>query len=726
MSEVIRIEDQYYILAGSSLADARTHVLKSGNSFAVFDRQGDFHPVGLGQQGLYHEGTRHLSRLELRLQGQRPLLLSSALKRDNLIVTADLTNQDHEAGDELVRRGRLHLFRSALLQPGACYLKFRVTNLGPERIEARISLLLEADFADIFEVRGMKRPLRGQALEPRLSQDSLTLGYRGLDMVERFTRIEASPFPSLVAETEIGYRLELGPHESREIGLHVACELGKDRVELLSFSQALHEAEREQQTRATEYCEILGSNEHFNDWCQRSMADLQMMVTETATGLYPYAGIPWFDTAFGRDGILTAVELLWVNPRIARGVLRFLAARQAQDLDDNREAEPGKILHETRLGEMAALQEIPFGLYYGSVDATPLFLMLAGAYHEQHGDSEFLSALWPQIERALRWIDVYGDIDGDGFVEYRRRSPHGLLQQGWKDSEDSIFHRNGSLAEGPTALCEVQGYAYAAKRSIAKVAATLGKLEQARELERQAADLKQRFGAAFWDEELRSYVLALDGDKRPCRIMTSNPGHCLYSGIAEAEAARKLCHRLMEPDLFNGWGIRTVASGEARYNPIAYHNGSVWPHDNALIAAGLARYGHKDGALKIFESFFDATRFLEGSRLPELFCGFPRREGEGPTLYPVACSPQAWAAGAIFLLLQAALGLELRGGEGLIRFHEPRLPHFLKWVELRNLEIGKTKLDLLVEPRADPPIRLLSASPVEIVIEEGPALAPVD
>jgi glycogen debranching enzyme len=345
---------------------------------------------------------------------------------------------------------------------------------------------------------------------------------------------------------------------------------------------------------------------------------------------------------------------------------------------------------------MAALGEIPFGRYYGSVDATPLFVLLTGAYYERTGDRAFVESIWPNLEAALRWIDSYGDPDGDGFVEYLRHSPTGLVHQGWKDSHDSVFHADGSLARGPIALCEVQGYVYAAKRAAAGLAALLGHEKKARELVQQARALQERFEEAFWCEELSTYALALDGAKQPCRVRTSNAGHCLLAGIAQPERARRVAQTLLSAESFSGWGVRTVAATETRYNPMSYHNGSVWPHDNALLAYGLSRYLIKDEVLKIMDGLFHASLFMDLHRLPELFCGFVRRPGEGPTLYPVACAPQSWSAGAVFLLLQACLGLEVKGPEAQVCFSYPCLPPFLKEVRIRNLKVGEASLDLLL------------------------------
>jgi glycogen debranching enzyme len=381
----------------------------------------------------------------------------------------------------------------------------------------------------------------------------------------------------------------------------------------------------------------------------------------------------------------------------ARRALLNFANTQADDADPGRDAEPGKILHETRKGELAALGEIPFERYYGSVDSTPLFVALAGEYFRRTGDLRFVRNLWPNIERALDWIGRYGDADGDGFVEYRRRSTNGLVHQGWKDSEDAIFHSDGRAAEGPIALAEVQGYVYRARLDAAEMAAALGRKEQALALNGQAMQLREAFERGFWCEELGTYAIALDGAKRPCRVHSSNAGQVLWSGIASPERARRIANALLDPASFSGWGVRTIAEGEPRYNPMSYHNGSIWPHDNALIAAGFARYGMQDKALALLTALFEASLFMDLHRLPELFCGFPRRPSGGPTLYPIACSPQAWASASVFYLLQACLGLSFSAAAPHVRFHHPLLPEWLPWVKIMNLRVGEASADLAFE-----------------------------
>lgn len=697
MEEIISVNDQYYILASSSMADDRTRVLKDGETFGVFDRYGDIQPVGRGTQGLYHEGTRFLSRQELFLNNDRPMLLSSSVKEDNALLAVDLTNADfYRDGRIVVPRGSVHVFRSRFLWHGVGYERLRLSNFSLNPVTVQVGVRFESDFADIFEVRGAKREHKGKRLPGVAEKDRLVLPYEGLDGVVRQTRIMFSPAPTSVSSAQALFDIVLEPKAETMVTITVSCDIGAKQHACFAYDHAMAEAGMGLRNEQVHECVIRTSNEQFNEWWNRSLLDLRMMVTDTSEGPYPYAGVPWFSTPFGRDGIITALEALWIKPHLARGVLAYLAKTQATETKAAQDAEPGKILHETRKGEMAALGEIPFGLYYGSVDSTPLFVMLAGAYYERTGDLEFMGALWPNIELAIRWIDTYGDQDGDGFVEYIRKSRTGLDNQGWKDSNDSVSHQNGELAEGPIALCEVQAYVYDAKLQAARLAAVLGHSEQASELRRQADVLKQRFDEAFWCDELSTYALALDGHKKPCRVRTSNAGHCLYTGIASADRAVRVAHTLMADDSFSGWGIRTLADGERRYNPMSYHNGSVWPHDNALIAAGLARYGLKAGVEKVMAGLFDASLVVDFHRLPELFCGFVRRPGQGLTRYPVACNPQAWAAASAFMGLQACLGMSIRAPEAKVLFTYPILPAFLHELQIKNLKVGEACVDLLV------------------------------
>jgi glycogen debranching enzyme len=696
--EAIRIEDRWYVLATSSRADDRIRVLKHGDTFAVFDRFGDVHPIGTGGQGIYYEGTRYLSAFELRVNGQRPMLLNSNVRQDNSLLTVDLTTPDfYDDGQLAVLKGTVHLFRAKLLWQGAAHEHIRLANFGDRRVKLRLSLQFDADYSDIFEVRGFIRTRRGTLLAPQVHDDRVVIAYEGLDGVARRTILRFSPTPTKVSAGRAEYEIVLDPKEKIELQVVVICEPSGYTQHPVGYEEALATAEKALPDAEQRGCRIWTSNERFNDWINRSAADLVMLSTDTADGPYPYAGVPWYSTPFGRDGILTAILYMGVDPSMARAVLTYLGHAQADAVSPENDAEPGKILHETRKGELAALGEIPFGRYYGSIDSTPLFVVLAGAYYHRTGDLGFISGLWPHLERALQWIDAYGDVDGDGFVEYERKSSKGLTNQGWKDSEDAVFHRDGGLAHGSIALAEVQGYVYLAKLHAAALAQALDLPEQASSLRKAAAQLRQRFERAFWSKELGTYAIALDGEKRPCLVRSSNAGQVLWTGIATLAHARRTGGRLFEPSSFSGWGVRTIAEGEARYNPMSYHNGSIWPHDNALIAMGLARYGMRHQALQILAAMFDASQFMDQQRLPELYCGFVRRPNEGPTLYPVACSPQAWASASVFYLLQAALGLSFDAPAHSVRFDHPMLPPFLRRVEVRNLRIGDAAIDLAFE-----------------------------
>jgi glycogen debranching enzyme len=695
-----QLEDTFYIRATDAPADYVSRVLKDGETFAVFDPHGDIQAAGGGQEGLYHEGTRFLSHLLFKLGNARPFLLNSVVTKDNSLFVVNLTNPDvYQRGQLMLPRGTLHITRTKLLRESTCHESLRFINYGLSSVEVYFSIEFDADFADLFEVRGMTRERRGIRRVATIEADQLWFTYEGLDGVLRRMRIRCASAADDLTASGATFVQRLGPKEEKEFFLTYGCQIPSSASADVSYEQAHAEVEVAPKSLQAQDCQIRTSSVQFNEWLVRSSSDLHMMFTATPYGFYPYAGVPWFSTPFGRDGIITALEYLWVNPKIARGVLGYLAALQAKQRDPDRDAEPGKILHETRRGEMAALREIPFDRYYGSVDATPLFVMLAGAYFDCTHDLGFIRSIWPHIDFALRWIDNYGDRDGDGFVEYERRSSSGLIHQGWKDSWDSVFHSDGTLAEGPIALCEVQGYAYAAKLSGAAIASALGQTKKARVLLTQAQVLKEAFQKAFWCGEISTYALALDGEKEQCKVITSNAGHCLYTGVAEIEQAGRIANTLMQEHSFSGWGVRTLAVAEARFNPMSYHNGSIWPHDNALIAAGLARYGFKDHANRILSGLFAASLFVE-YRLPELFCGFYRRDGEGPVPYPVACSPQSWSAASVFLLLQAILGMKIDAASSRLSFVRPVLPEFLDEIQIKNLKVGDGSVDLRIHRRA--------------------------
>jgi glycogen debranching enzyme len=693
-------EAPFYIpMTGPAARPRRS--LKHDDTFIVLDSHGDIGASAGGPDGLFNADTRYLARLELVLDHVQPLLLGSNLRDDNSALTVDLTNPDIYRNERIVlQKDMLHIVRTVFLWRGTAYQRIGLQNHGENPANFDLTLLFDNDFADLFEVRGEKRPRRGTGSSKLLGPSDVVLDYRGLDGKSRSTALHFDPRPTRLAVNAATYHFELAPQQISSLFVAASCNKPAGHKPV-PFFRGLLAHRREMRHSAAGATSIETSNDILNEVLCQSMADLNMLMTDTPQGRYPYAGIPWYSTTFGRDGIITALQMLWIDPRIARGVLRRLAFYQAKTVDPLADAEPGKILHEMRGGEMADLGEVPFAQYYGSVDATPLFVLLAGLYVERTGDDETLAELWPAIEAALAWIDGAGDPDRDGFVEYQRASERGLANQGWKDSYDAIFHADGRLADGYIALAEVQGYVFAGKQLAARCALRLGKADQAGKLAAEAQRLAERFEEAFWCEELGTYALALDGAKQPCRVRTSNAGQLLFSGMVREDRARMVAADLMRPHFFTGWGIRTVARGEARYNPMSYHDGSIWPHDNALIALGLGRYGLKHSVERVFKALFDAATYMDLRRLPELFCGFQREKQRGPTLYPVACAPQAWASATPFTLLEAALGLEFDVQRGEIRLRNPRLPAFLNEVILRELQLGPSSVDLRVRRHGD-------------------------
>jgi glycogen debranching enzyme len=698
LTDIVRVADEYYVRASSALVDDRTRVLKWGDTFAVLNRYGDIEDLGFSQFGLFHAESRHLSRFSLRLNQQQPLLLGSTVRDDNAFLSVDVTNVDTAlSSDERLPRGTIHVFRSQFLSLATRYEQIRILNYGLEPVRLAVLFQFDADFADIFEVRGTKRERKGDRLPDQIDGDAAILAYKGLDGVFRRTRIEFSPHPSSLTSREARFNMTLESKQETSIFSTVACQRDATTNIIVPYETAFRALQREFDRPRPDESQITTSSESFNSWLKRSSSDLRMLIEANPEGPYPYAGVPWFSTVFGRDGIITALECLWTSPRIAESVLKYLAETQATEEIPEQDAEPGKILHEMRRGEMAATKEVPFARYYGSVDSTPLFVMLAGAYFQRTGDLALLKKIWPNIKRALHWMETYGDRDHDGFVEYEQRSSKGLVQQGWKDSQDSVFHEDGRLAEPPIALCEVQGYAYAAKLAGALLARALHEPELAGELDAAAENLQANFEEAFWCKELGTYALALDGEKKQCRVRSSNAGHALFCKIASPQHAKATARSLMSEHSFCGWGVRTIAACEARYNPMSYHDGSVWPHDNALIALGFSFYGLQDDVAKILDGLHEASQHVELHRLPELFCGFHKRpETNGPTLYPVACSPQAWAAGSVYMLIEACLGLSVRAPERQICFTNPRLPSNLNEVRIQNLRVADASADFLI------------------------------
>jgi glycogen debranching enzyme len=703
---VIKVGSDFYIHASSLTSRRATRVLVNGESFAVFEVGGDILETPDEPLGFFHRDTRYLSRFELKIAGETPYYLNSYASRENAQLRINLSNPDLGVNGEIeLPRNSTQIERNWVIAGPALFHKVIVRNFSRLPVKMPLDFLFGVDFADLFEVRGFRRTRRGDHSEPEVAPGSVRFPYQGLDGVQRFTSIVFDPEPSTLDVRRASYLVALEPDEQKD--LEIRIEAGYEQPArqhcTMGFADALKQRRSEIACFDAGWSNITASNESLDSLLRRSSADLTSMIRYTPEGAFMMAGIPWFATLFGRDSILTALFALPFNPALAVGTLKTLAALQGCEVNRHRDEQPGKIVHEIRGGELAAIGEVPFGRYYGSVDATPLFLWLLGRYVVTTGDLKLADQLWSNAERALQWIERWGDRDGDLYVEYLREAPRGLANQGWKDSFDSISHADGTLARPPIALCEVQGYVYAAYLSIAEVARWLGRRAVADRLSERAGALKSRFLRDFWLEREHTVALALDAEKKPCQVMASNAAHCLATGLLERQQGEALAKRLLSEEMFSGWGVRTLSLRERRYNPMSYHNGSVWPHDNAIVAAGLGRINRHDGVLKILDGLLQAGAQLKTGSLPELFCGFPRGERLGPVPYPVACHPQAWSAASVFMIVQAMLGIEVKGFERKLVVDSPVMPHWLDWIKVENLKVGSGAISLMVRRTPEVP-----------------------
>ncbi len=737
-------------------------VLKEHDMFLVSDANGDIAAHNVDGQGLYWRDTRFLSLYELAIDGGRPQLLS-ATGEHSFMTNLQFGNVAFRTAEGQEVPARTVSIRRNRFLSGGLHERIGLFNYNRFPVALCLTLAFGSDFRDMFDVRGYARRSKHGAIDlPRRDDRSVVLGYTGLDGVRRSTTVRFDQEPSHVevhppdpipaqpiqllpgisgkgdprAEVpvrpptaSVEFSLEVPPGRFVAITFQVVPHLGERPPEVTPPSldseflemRASYEAWESGATR------ISTDHEIFNAVLRRSLHDLRLLSDHRPTGYLPSAGIPWFSVPFGRDSLITSLQTLCLQPEIARATLRFLAEHQGQELNDWRDEEPGKILHEIRLGEMAALGQVPHTPYYGSVDATPLFLITLGEYLRWTGDWELGRDLRPNVEAALEWIDRFGDLDGDGFVEYASRSEHGIRNQGWKDSHDSICYRDGRLVEPPIALAEVQGYVFDARMQMADYFTKLGEPERAARLCHQAAELRERFQRDWWIEEEQCFALALDADKRKVPSVSSNPGHCLWAGLFDNDAADRLGMRLMADDMLCGWGVRTLSSKEPTFNPMSYHNGSVWPHDNSLVIAGLKRYGMDERAMRVADEVIDAAVRFPLNRLPELFCGFARdrRYFSMPAQYPVSCSPQAWAAASIFLIVQAMLGFRPDADANRLVVR-PTLLGRINEITLENLRVGTHQIDLEIrQDGARPRVTVLRGGPVEVVIDAStPSLAP--
>lgn len=715
-----RLIDGGYDIRASAGADIPKLVLKHDDAFLVADRLGDVPGIPDGAFGFYTEDTRFLQRLELDLEGQRLLLLNATIGGERWESAIDLTNADVVRGGRLWLPSRtLRISRRLTIFDRRLYQMVAIESFARQAHEITLTWNFGTDFVDVFEVRGHRRLARGVAQPPRVEPSAVELPYRGRDGVVRTTRLDFEPAPTELDAATARYRLRLAPHGRTEIAVSVAAAVGLvPPARPLGWEEALSQRSAVVDGLRRDWARVASDHQGFNRWVERSRSDLHLLLTATDDGFVPYAGIPWYVAPFGRDALVTALQVLPFAPEIARGTLRFLARHQARADDPFTDQEPGKILHEYRRGELASCREIPFLPYYGSVDATPLFVMLLAEYARWTGDVDLARDLWPAVDRALAWMASHSTGDEPGYLRYARRSARGLDNQGWKDSYDAVMHASGALAPRPVAVVEAQGYQYAALLGAAAVAEAIGLADCAPTLRARAERLRVRFERDFWMEAENFYALALDGDDRACRVIASNPGHCLWTGIVSGARAPAVSQRLMASDMFTGWGLRTLGARELLYNPMSYHDGSVWPHDTAIAALGMRRYGLVEPFLALATALFEAAVHFPESRMPELFCGFPRRPGHGPTRYPVACEPQAWSAGVVFHLITGMLGLVPSAAENRLTLDRPRLPAWLQWIEVHGLGLGKSRVTLrATQGREGAAVELLARDgDVELVV----------
>jgi glycogen debranching enzyme len=695
----------------------RLYALKDRDTFMVADAFGDI--LGSGD-GLFHDDTRILSRYQLFLGSHPPSLLSAAIARDNVFFTSHSANQRLPfPGGPMAPPGVLHIARKRFLWEERLFEQVRMVNYSRDEVIIPLVIEFDTDFRDMFEVRGLGRARRGFKHPPVMDGRSVALRYTGLDGADRSSVITFSDPPFRLSEHRAEFMYPLGPESRLELYIEIGAATGPTPTRERFRSHAAR-ARFAMRARTRHGARLRTSGRLFDEWIEKSKADLALLTTEMETGPYPYAGIPWFSTTFGRDAIITAYQVLWLDPSLAKGVLSFLAANQATELSAFRDSAPGKIMHEARRGEMAVLGEVPFGRYYGGVDTTPLFVALAGAYAERTGDVELIEMLWPHLLAAVGWMETYGDTDGDGLIDYARGAASGLANQGWKDSQDAVFHADGRFATGPIALVEVQGYAFAAYRAMAAMARRRGEEDPATAWTAKAERIRETVETRFWMEDQGFYAIAIDGTGELCRVAASNPGHLLFAKLAAPQRARRVAERLLTREFASGWGVRTLGHVEARYNPMSYHNGSVWPHDTALAVLGMSHYGEREGVVALTAALFETAASYE-MRLPELFCGFTRQPGEPPVAYPVACLPQAWAAGSVFMMLQACLGITVDGEAGTVTIVDPRLPIGIDRLWIDRLKLGDDVVSLAFERHGDR-IAVTTGARPGVVRVVGPAL----
>lgn len=670
------------------------HLIKERDLFLLTDQAGNIIKNTDIQYGLYAKDTRFLSSYELFINDIKPLVLSSGDEEGN-INKIYLTN----ANFKKIESGKVLIKREQIIFNGTVYDRILVKNYFSQPLTLKLILKVDADYLDIFQVRNYVKEKRlGAILNPSKVKNGIVLGYLGKDGVRRETIVKILDEEGEIYKDRIELSFKLKPKQEKEFTIDIIPRIEGQKLinaNIISFERAQKKLRSNYKKWEEDSLIIKTDNGNFNRLINKSLSDLKLLLTDLGEGYIPIAGIPWYAVPFGRDSIITSLQTIFVNPKIARGTLINLACFQGKKVNEDREEEPGKIMHEIRFGELAHLNLIPHTPYYGTIDATPLFLILAVEYFNWTGDLEFIKKILPNLFAALEWIDKYGDIDQDGYVEYDPKNTKWAINQGWKDSTDSSVHQDGSLAVPPIALVEVQGYVYQAKKGMAEIFFYLGEKDKAKKLEKDARELKDRFNRDFWMEDRKYFAFGLDYQKKQIASITSNPGHCLYSGIVNQDKSEAVVKKLLSDEIFNGLGIRTMGENEPGYNPMSYHNGSIWPHDNSIIISGLIRYHYYKEANKVINGLIKASQYFKYNRLPELFCGFSHKETKRPIEYPVACNPQAWACVSIYMIIQSLLGINLDVTNNRI-YLKPILPDEINKVEVKNLKIGNNRADFML------------------------------
>jgi glycogen debranching enzyme len=671
-------------------------VIKENDLFLLTDKNGNMvenHPYGLG---LFTKDTRFLSKFHLKINGEEPILLDSDAA-ENYMAKILLTNPHMEKdGEIMLWRESVEIERSRFIYDDVLYESIKVKNYFPKAVQFNLSLHFDVDFTDMFIVRGFQTGEIGKRTGQTVSAKTITFHYEGADSLNRATVITWDKDEKLVDENgNVFFDFKLDHLQEDTVTFMIQPKIGTEQTKRsLGLNEALDKLKHSYMLWENTTTKVKTDYEPLQRLIDRGIGDLRVLLTDLGYGKFPVAGLPWFGVPFGRDSLIAALQMLPFNSEVAKGTLLTMASRQGTKVDPWRDEQPGKIMHEIRYGELANTNQIPFTPYYGTIDATPLFLVLLTEYVRWTGDLQIVNTLNRNIEDALHWIDQYGDRDGDLFVEYHQESSKGIANQGWKDSGDSIVHRDGEYAKTPIALSEVQGYVYQAKMGLAEIYENMGNQEKSSALREQAHKLKEKFEKEFWMDDVNYYAIALDENKEQVGTITSNPGHVLFSDMLTAERVHSVIDMLVSSKMFSGYGIRTMGSEEAGYNPMSYHDGSIWPHDNSLIILGMSKLKKSDAANKVMEGLIDASAHFEYDRLPELFCGYEKAIGKA-VKYPVACSPQAWAAGTPLVFIQSILGLFPNSLKKQIVL-SPKLLSKMNKLEISNLSIGNGHLSLRV------------------------------